>query len=177
MTIRETERLLLRRLAPTDDEFILELLNDPDFLRNIGDKGVRTLSDARDYVANGPAASYARFGFGLDLVVRRADGAPLGICGLIKRDALDDVDLGFAFLPQHRSQGYAMEAAGAVLAQAREELALPRLAAITIPANAPSIRLLERLGFRFERMIRLSEEDGELRLFLLELPGGEAEAR
>jgi RimJ/RimL family protein N-acetyltransferase len=174
--MHETERLVLRQLAPADDGFILALVNDPDFLRNIGDKGVRTLSDARDYIANGPAASYARYGFGLYLVARRADGAPLGICGLIKRDALDDVDLGFAFLPRFRSQGYAAEAAGAVIAQGRDEFGLARLAAITIPENAPSIRLLERLGFRFERMIRFSAEDPELRLFLMELRGNEAGA-
>jgi RimJ/RimL family protein N-acetyltransferase len=165
----ETDRLVLRRLTNADAGFILELLNDADFLRNIGDRGVRTAEDACGYIANGPGASYDRFGFGLYLVERKEPRASIGICGLIKRDALEDVDLGFAFLPRYRSCGYAMEAAAAVTAHARADFDLQRLAAITIPENGPSIRLLERLGFRFARMIRMSEGDPELNLFLKDL--------
>jgi RimJ/RimL family protein N-acetyltransferase len=150
MVVLETARLALRHLGPADAPFILDLLNQPSWLRFIGDRGVRTLDDARAYIANGPAAMIARHGFGLFLVQRRADGEPLGMCGLIKRDALADVDLGFAFLPQHWGQGYAVEAAAGTLAYARVPLGLKRVLAITDPQNEASMRVLAKLGFTRE---------------------------
>ncbi|MFI4982343.1 MAG: GNAT family N-acetyltransferase, partial [Nevskiales bacterium] len=116
MKVLETERLVLRRLVAEDAPFILELLSDPSWLRFIGDKGVRNLDDARLYIRIGPAAMYARLGHGLYLTELKDGGIPIGLCGLIKRDTLDDVDIGFAFLPQYRGQGYAREAAAATLA-------------------------------------------------------------
>jgi len=166
----ETERLTLRRLEIGDAEFMLGLLNDPSFLRFIGDKGVRTLDDAREYILNGPVASYERFGFGLYLTALKGDRAAIGICGLLKRDSLKDVDVGFAFLPQFWSKGYAFEAASAVMAYGRNVLGLTRIVAITSPDNEASIRLLEKLGMRFEAMVRLSEESPEIRLFASEVP-------
>ena len=163
--VAETARLAIRRLAMEDAEFILDLLNQPSFLKYIGDKGVRTLEDARAYLANGPRHSYERFGFGLYRVSLKADDTAIGICGLVKREALDDVDVGFAFLPDFWSKGYAFEAASAVLAHARRDLGLGRLVAIVSPDNDPSIRLLERLGLRFERMVRLSDDAPEIKLF------------
>jgi RimJ/RimL family protein N-acetyltransferase len=164
-TILQTERLTLRRLSTDDAEFMLALLNDPAFIRNVGDRAVRTAAEAQAYIANGPVASYQRFGFGLYLAARRDTGAPLGVCGLLKRDALDDVDIGFAFLPPFRSRGYAVESAGAVKTYAREVLGLSRLVAIVLPDNHGSIRVLDRIGFRFERMVRLSEGEPELCLY------------
>src|ERR1700704_4791358 len=111
MTILETDRLLLRKLTADDAEFILDLLNQPSFLQFIGDKGVRTLDDARQYILAGPVASYERFGFGLYLTALKESQVSIGICGLIKRETLEDVDVGFAFLPQFWSKGYAFEAA------------------------------------------------------------------
>jgi len=169
MTVVETERLALRRLEVGDAEFILGLLNDPSFLRFIGDKGVRTLEDARRYISEGPIASYERFGFGLYLTELRDDGASIGICGLLKRDSLEDVDVGFAFLPPFWSKGYAFEAASAVMAYGRSVLGLRRIVAITSPDNEASIRLLEKLGMRFESMVRLSEDSSEVRLFASEV--------
>jgi RimJ/RimL family protein N-acetyltransferase len=160
-----TPRITLRRVASDDAAFIRTLLNEPSFLRHIGDKGVRTLDDARAYIAEGPQASYARFGFGLYLVELNASRVPIGLCGLLKRDELDDIDLGFAFLPAYWSQGYAAEAARAVLDHAREALGVARVVAIVSPGNDASIRLLGRLGFTFERMVRLHAGDAELRLF------------
>src|SRR5580700_8038038 len=128
--VTETERLILRRLSTDDDAFILELLNEPSFLQNIGDRGVRTLEDARGYILKGPVASYERFGFGLFLVALKETAVPLGICGLLKRDALEDVDIGFAFLPRFWSQGYAFESAAAVMAFGREALGIRRVVAI-----------------------------------------------
>ena len=169
MTVVETERLTLRRLELGDAEFILGLLNDPSFLRFIGDKGVRTLDDAREYISNGPVASYERFGFGLYLTERKEDRVPIGICGLLKRESLEDVDVGFAFLPQFWSKGYAFESASAVMAYGRNVLGLTRIVAVTSPDNDASIRLLEKLGLKFESMARLSEDSPEIRLFASEV--------
>lgn len=164
----ETGRLTLRRIGLHDAAFILDLLNEPSFILNIGDKGLRTLDDARRYIEDGPLASYARLGFGLNLVQRRGGGETLGICGLLKREWLDDVDLGFALRPPFWGQGYAFEAASAVLVQAREELGLRRIVAVTTLGNDSSIRLLEKLGFRLERIARFAENGPELRLFASE---------
>ena len=119
MAVVETPRLTLRRFTLDDAEFIFGLLNQPSFLEFIGDKGVRTLDDARDYLLKGPIASYETFGFGLYLVNRKQDGTPIGMCGLLKREALQDVDIGFAFLPEFWSKGYAVESASAVLEHGR----------------------------------------------------------
>jgi RimJ/RimL family protein N-acetyltransferase len=166
MTVLETERLLLRRITVDDAEFILTLLNEPSFLRYIGDKQVRNLEDARQYILNGPMASYERYGFGLLLVELRDSQTPIGMCGLLKRDELPDPDIGFALLPDFWSKGFAFEAAEAVLNDARP----PRILAITSLDNEASINLLQRLGFRFERVIRLTPESEPVRLFKREMP-------
>jgi RimJ/RimL family protein N-acetyltransferase len=149
-----------------DDEFIFELVNEPAFIRNIGDKGVRTLEDARDYILTGPVASYAKFGFGLYLVELAETGAPIGICGLLKRDSLEDVDIGFAFLEKFWGKGFAYESAAAVMEYGRSVLGINRIVAITSPDNEGSIRVLSKLGLRFERMIRLPGSDEDTRLFV-----------
>ena len=165
MTALETDRLILRRLTLKDAPFIFELVNEPSWLCFIGDRGVRTLEDARAYIRKGPIAMYAAFGFGLYVTQRKPDGALMGLCGLIKRDFLKDVDLGFAFLPRFRGQGYAREAAAAVLAHAKKGFGLSRIVAITSLDNEASIKLLESLGFGFEEVIKLSENDPGTRLF------------
>src|SRR5574342_361855 len=156
LKVLETERLILRRFVPADAGFIRELLNEPSFIQNIGDRGVRTLSDAERYILNGPVASYARNGFGLYLVALKETNESIGMCGLIKRDVLEDVDIGYAFLPEFWSKGYAVESALAVKTYARDVIGLKRMVAITDPANEGSIRVLEKLGLRFEKMVRLS---------------------
>ncbi|MGB8981402.1 MAG: GNAT family N-acetyltransferase [Anaerolineales bacterium] len=168
MKILETERLILRQFSLEDASFILELVNDPSFIQNIGDRGVRTLDDARSYIQNGPIASYARNGFGLYLVALKDTGESLGMCGLIKRDGLDDVDIGYAFLPRFWSKGYAIEAAQSVKTYAKDQVGLKRIVAITDPANEGSIRVLEKLGLHFEKMVRLSADDIELKLFAVD---------
>lgn len=154
-----TGRLELAPLGLDDAPFILELLNSPGFLRFVGDKGVRDLEGARGYLAAGPLASYAKHGFGLLRVALRDGGPAIGICGLIRRPGLDDVDLGFALLPAFEGRGYAAEAARATLERGRDAHGLRRVVAITDPGNAGSVRLLERLGFAFERRIELNGED------------------
>jgi RimJ/RimL family protein N-acetyltransferase len=164
-TVLETDRLILREFEATDDAFLLRLLNEPSWLRFIGDRGVRTLEDARRHVETVHRASYARNGFGLCCVVPRDTGVPAGMCGLVRRDTLPEVDVGFAFLPEAWGHGYASEAAAAVLAHARDRLGLRRVLAITSPDNHPSIRVLERIGMRREGEIRLPGEDRDLLLF------------
>jgi|SRR5215813_2159933 len=164
----ETERLTLRRLTIDDSAFILELLNDPAFLRFVGDKGVRTIEEARQYLIDGPLASYDQLGFGLYLVVLNSTQQPIGMCGLIKREALDDVDIGFAFLPEFRRRGYAFEAAAAVKDYAINVLGLGRLLAITNQDNAGSIKVLEKIGLKFDKLIRLAPETDEIRLYRTE---------
>jgi RimJ/RimL family protein N-acetyltransferase len=160
----QTPRIDLRELDLGDAGYILELLNEPGFIRFIGDKGVRTLADARDYLRQGPMDSYAHNGFGLYAACLR-DGTPIGMCGLVKREGLDDPDVGFAFLSRYWSKGYAVESAGAVLAYAVESLRLERVVAITSPDNWASIAVLGKIGFKFERMIRLVDHSPELKLF------------
>jgi len=164
MSVIRTGRLVLRELDLNDAEFILELLNEAAFLRFIGDKGVRTLADARGYILKGPMDSYGRHGFGL-YATCLLDGTPIGICGLVKREGLADADVGFAFLSRHWAKGYAVEAASAVLTHARRVLHMQRIVAITSPENLGSIAVLEKIGLKFERMIRLAQDSEELKLF------------
>lgn len=163
--ILETARLQLRELTARDAPFMLTLLNEPSFIENIGDRGVRSVPDAAAYIERGPRASYAQHGFGLWLVALAETGTAIGICGLLRRDALPAPDIGFAFLPAHWSRGYAFEAASSVRDFGRDALKLPRLLAIVSPTNAGSIRLLERLGFVFERMVSMPGDAHELKLF------------
>jgi ribosomal-protein-alanine N-acetyltransferase len=165
MTIVETERLVIRELTPGDGAFILELINEPAYHRYIGDRGVRDVAGAEKYLREGPMASYAKNGFGLWLVELK-DGTPIGMCGPIRRDTLEHPDLGFALLARFAGRGYAHEAASAVLAHARSVLKLDLILAITAPENPASIKLLGKLGFRFERMIDLPGYAEPSRLFV-----------
>jgi RimJ/RimL family protein N-acetyltransferase len=164
MTTITTPRLRLRELTSDDAPFILALLNEPSFLQYIGDRGVRTTDDAVRYLANGPQASYARHGFGLWLVESVTTGEPMGICGVLKRDALDHPDVGFAFRPAYWSQGFAREAAAASLEFCRRTFGLGRIDAIVQHDNERSIHLLEALGFRHEGTVRLSPDGQDLLL-------------
>jgi RimJ/RimL family protein N-acetyltransferase len=166
--VLETDRLVLRRLTLNDAPFILELLNEPSFLRFIGDRGVRDLQTARQYLLKGPIASYEKFGFGLYLVFLKESGDPIGICGLLKRDTLPDADVGFAFLPAHWRKGYAAESASAILTHGRRAFGLKRIVAITSPDNLASIGVLEKIGLKFERLTRLGDDPREVRLFGVE---------
>jgi len=169
LQILETERLSLRHMAVDDAAFILGLLNEPSWLQFIGDRGVRTLDDARAYVLNGPVAMYSRLGFGLYLVELKDSRVPIGICGLIKRDFLADVDIGYALLPAYWSNGYAYEAASAVLTYGQNKVGLKRIIAITDPDNHRSARLLEKLGLRYEGMVAYPDTHKEVRLFAIEI--------
>ena len=161
-----TTRLIIRELEIGDAPFILRLLNEPSFLQFIGDKGVRNLEDARQYILNGPIASYETNGFGLYLVALKPDETPIGMCGLLRRESLPDVDIGFAFLPEFWSAGYAFESAAAVMLYGKDVLKLARIIAITNKDNYASAKLLNKLGLRFDGMINLPGDRDETRLFV-----------
>lgn len=165
MCIIQTERLQLCQLCLDDAEFVLNLVNDPGWIRFIGDRGIHSIGQAEAYLQDGPMASYAVNGFGLYLVRRKADGQRLGMCGLLKRPSLPHVDVGFAFLAEFTGQGYGFEAATAVLHHAHSDLNLYPIVAITAPDNDRSIRLLQKLGLAFREMVSLSEGAPEVKLF------------
>jgi RimJ/RimL family protein N-acetyltransferase len=176
MIVSRTERLRLRELTADDAGFIMELVNEPAWLRFIGDRKVHSLDDARGYIAKGPAASYARNGFGLWAVELAAAGEPIGMCGLVRRQALEHVDLGFAFLSRHWGHGYAREAAAAAVERAREAFHLTRLVAITDLDNLPSQKVLTSVGFEYDKLVHWPESGEDLALYALDLtapaPGG-----
>lgn len=165
MIVLETERVILRRLSVDDADFILNLLNQPSFIRYIGDRKVRSLADACSYIETKFIESYTRYGFGLYLVALKKNGAAIGICGLVKREALAYADIGFAFLPEYWSQGYAFESASAVFDYAKNVLGCKRILAITTKDNEASYKVLAKIGFKYERMIKLPDNGDELKLF------------
>ena len=165
MTVLETERLCLRHMNLDDAQFILTLLNEPSFLRYIGDKQVRDLEGARNYLLTGPIASYEKNGFGVNAIELKESHTPIGICGFLKRNELPDPDIGFALLPDFWGKGFAFEAAAALMKDERERLNIQRVLAITSLDNDASINLLERLGFKFEKITKLASDRESLRLF------------
>lgn len=169
MEIVRTPRLRLRVAAPGDAAFFYTLVNDPDFIEHIGDKGIRTLAEAQDALLTGPIAMQDARGHSLYVVELKEEGTLIGMCGLIKRDTLDGIDIGYAYLPGWRGQGYAFEAARAVLDYA-PTLGIQRLLAIVSPANAASNGLLRKLGMRFERFTHLVPDDSGTNLYSIELP-------
>jgi [ribosomal protein S5]-alanine N-acetyltransferase len=152
MVFLETKRCNISTLQPSDAPFIFTLMNSPGWLQFIGDRGIRSIADARNYIFTGPMKSYRQYGFGLFLVQEKETGKKMGLCGLLKREQFDDIDLGFAFLPEYNGKGYARESAMAIMDFAINELKLSRLLAFTDANNIKSIQLLEKLGFIFEKM-------------------------
>lgn len=165
MKVLETERLGLRWFSPGDAPFFLELMNDPAFIRNVADRGLRTVEDAERYMSEKVFPSYEQFGFGMNVVALKTDGRLIGSCGLFKRETMEHVDIGYAFLPAYCGQGFAYEAAAAVMRHGREVLKIPKIVGITSSLNEGSRRLLEKLGLRFERMIEMPGYEGESKLF------------
>ena len=164
--VLETDRLFLRHLTTADAAFMYKLMNEPAYLRYIGDKGIESVAAAREYILEGPVDSYERFGYGLYLTERKKDGASIGICGLVNRDSLDGVDIGFAFLSEFWSCGYAHESAIAVVEYGKNVIGLNRILAVTTPDNHSSIRLLEKIGFGFERMAKVFPDEPDVKLYV-----------
>jgi ribosomal-protein-alanine N-acetyltransferase len=175
----DTERLRLRWLTEDDAELMLAIWNDPDFVRHVGDRGIRTPEQALEAMQKGVLQLYRDCGYGPYLMFSAGDGQALGICGLFKRDYLDNPDIGFALLPGSRRQGYVYEAAVAVVHHAREEMQLPRLSAIVSPGNTASIGLLEKLGMSREGPIQIPGEEEAILLYLMDLakPASEGKPR
>jgi RimJ/RimL family protein N-acetyltransferase len=165
----ETERLSLRRLTLDDADFVARLYNEPSFLENIGDRGVGNAEDARRFLREGPLAMYERCGFGLWHVSRRVDGVGIGMCGLLKRDTLPDVDIGYAYFPAYWGQGYAFEAVAGTLRHAARAFGLRRVIGVVSRGNTASIRVLEKAGMRHERMYAMEPGEPEVCLYAVEL--------
>ena len=161
-TILETQRLSLREFDRDDSDFILELVNSPNWLKFIGDKGVKTKEDAINYLENGPIKSYIENGYGLWLVLLKGSNIPIGMCGLVNREALADTDIGFAMLPGYEGLGYGFEIANATINYAKNSLGLDKIIAITVSSNISSIKLLNKIGLYFEKTLELSENDSVL---------------
>lgn len=165
----ETDRLELRRLTLDDAELMLAVWNDPAFIRFVGDRGIRTIPEARAALSDGALKLYADYGFGPYRMARKTDGASVGICGLFRRNGLPDTDIGFSTLPRYCGEGFGFEAASAVIEHARVDARLSRLTALVSPDNTASIRLIEKLGLIFEKMIRMPGEDADVRLYAMRL--------
>jgi len=165
----ETERLRLRWLTLDDADLMLAIWNDPAFIRFVGDRGIRTLEDARDEMATGALTLYTSYGFGPYRMALKDDDRAIGICGLFRRDNLDDPDIGYGVLPENCGKGYAYEASRAVIEYARADLGLPRLVAIISPENEASIGLIRKLGLRFERMQRMQDDEDEVCIYGIQL--------
>lgn len=163
--VLETARLVLRRMTLDDGPFMLETLNEPSFIRNVADRGVRTVDDAADYIRTKIMPSYEQFGFGFYIVELKESGTPIGVCGIVKRETLPDVDIGYSLLDRFSGNGYAYEAAAALMEHGRTVHGLKRIVGMTAPDNVRSIKLLEKLGLRFERMVQLPTFEGESKLF------------
>jgi RimJ/RimL family protein N-acetyltransferase len=165
----ETERLQLREFTLADAPYMLRQLNEPSFIENIADRGVRTLQQAEAYLQNGAMASYQNSGFGFWAAIEKATGQIIGMCGLVKRDNLPHPDLGYSFLPEYFGQGYAFEATQVCIHVAKIKFQLPQLLAIVNTENMPSRKLLEKLGFQFQKMIGLYDNEPDLCLYAIAL--------
>jgi len=163
--ILHTTRLKVREFVPDDAPFIVDLVNTPGWIENIGDRNIHTHEDATRYIHNGPMRSYVLHGFGLWLVEKRDDNAPLGMCGILKREYLNEPDIGFAFLPQYHGQGFAFEVASETINYAKDKLDIPVMSAITLAKNKSSIKLLEKLGLSFKKIVHVADTKEDLLLF------------
>lgn len=165
-TVLETDRLVLRHVIPSDDEFLFALMNEPAFHQNIGDRGIRTLADARAYIEKRFTSRYAELGYGLYLVELKPERTPVGIAGFVKRDFLPHPDIGFAFRQKFRALGYGFESGSAVMKYGKTALGFERVYGVTALTNVGSIRLLEKLGLRFEKRFRMPDHQDDSLLFV-----------
>lgn len=167
----ETERLQLREFTLADAPYMLRQLNEPSFIENIADRGVRSVQQAEAYLRNGAMASYQQSGFGFWAVIEKTSGQIIGMCGLVKRDNLPEVDLGYSFLPEYFGQGFAFEATKACILAAKNKYLLKQLLAIVNVENISSRKLLEKLGFQYQQMIALYNNEPDLCLYAISLEG------
>ena len=169
MILAETNRLVISKISLDDAPFFMKLVNTPNWLKYIGDRNLKTIQDTETYLTNGILKSYKELGFGFYKLQTKVDNTSIGICGLVKREQLEDVDFGFAFLPEFEGQGYGYEASTAIIDKAVEIFNIKKLLAITLPINSNSIKLLSKLGFIYEKRVKPFEDDEELLLFAKQL--------
>jgi [ribosomal protein S5]-alanine N-acetyltransferase len=163
--ILNTNRLILREADPSDSQFFYELLNSPKWLKYIGDRGIKTLMNAEDYINDKLINSYKTNGFGLYVYELLESNKPIGICGFIKRDYLDSEDIGFALLPEYERKGYTYEISIAVLDYGEKNLSINKVYAITSKDNLASQELLKKLGFNFKSYVNEPDTDEELLIY------------
>ena len=166
----ETQRLGLRRLTLEDAALMLAIWNDPAFIRHVGDRGIRTLDEARTAMGEGVLQLYEKHGYGPYRMALKSADTPIGICGMFHREGLEDPDIGYGVLPEYCGKGYAYEAARAVVEHATSELGLARIIAIISPGNEASIGLIRKLGLKFEKMYRMPGEDDDVCIYGMQLP-------
>ena len=170
MIVAETERLILSKISVEDAPFIFELMNTPKWIRFIGDRNVRSVEDAATYIQNNQLKSYENHGFGYYKLQLKSDNLkPIGSFGLVKRDTLEHIDIGFSLLPPYEGQGFGFEGATAIMDLAKEKFDISTLCAITLPENEASIQLLEKLGLSYQKRVKPFEDDAELLLFVKHL--------
>lgn len=165
MIVCESERLAIRRVLLEDAGFLVRQLNQPSWLRYIGDRAVRSVEDAERYIESRMLEQYRTLGYGMNVVQLKSTGEPVGVCGLVKRDALPCPDLGFALLEDYWGMGYGLEAAAAVVGHACQVLGMSRLLAVTTADNERSGRILVELGFRLWKESYRMDEGEEVRLY------------
>jgi len=163
--VAETNRLTISKFTIADAPFFLELVNTPHWIKYIGDRNIKTIREAEQRIINGHIKSYETHGFGFYKLNLKENNNPIGTCGLIKRDTLEHVDIGFAFLPEYESKGYGFESSKAILKIAKDEFKLETILAITLLTNQPSINLLEKLGLSFQKKVKPFDDNEELLLF------------
>lgn len=165
MNVMSTDRLLINRITLDDAGFILKLMNDKDWIKNIGDRGIRTIEEAEEYIRTRFLKTYDEVGFGFYSLILKNTHQSIGIAGLVDREGIDHIDIGYGMLPEFRGKGYAFEATKAVYDYGYKDLKLDKIVAIVNPDNPGSIKLLSKLGLEFEKMIRLPDEEIDIMLF------------
>lgn len=160
-----TERLFLRPTNIEDSSFIFELMNTPKWIKNIGDRNIQSPLDAENYIKEKMIPQLEKLGYSNYTVIRKDDHVKLGSCGLYNREGIEGVDIGFAFLPQYEGKGYAYESANKLMALAFSEFNIKKVSGITIEENTASRKLLEKLGLKFSKIIRLPDDDVDLLLY------------
>lgn len=169
MKIFETERLILQPFTTEDAEFILEMYNTPNFIKYIGDRKLRSVKDAENYITNRFLPQMERLGFGNYLITKKSDGKKIGAVGIFEREGLDVCDIGFNFLPEYERKGYGFEASSILMEAALHDFGLKKISAITLENNIASQKLIEKLGLKYLRTVRLPEDDEELLYYEAEL--------
>ncbi|MEP7231008.1 MAG: GNAT family N-acetyltransferase [Ginsengibacter sp.] len=148
------ERLILNLLTLDNRDFVKRLVNTPGWLDFIGDRNVHTDDDAIAYINKIRNTQNLYYW----VVSIKNENTPIGIISFLKRDYLENFDIGFAFLPEYNGNGYAYEAAKEVLVIVSKDPRYAAILATTVPKNTNSIKLLTKLGLHFQKEIEVEKQ-------------------